>query len=267
MGKVVLLTGASSGLGLESALYLTKKGYVVFGTSRNPHKLNKSIPFELIKLEITDLTSINACVSKVLSLKGKIDVLINNAGVGITGPLEELNSEKVVENFATNCFGPLNLIQAVLPHMRKQRSGTIINVTSIGGYMGLPFRGAFSASKSAFMTMTESLRMEVKEFGIKVCTLAPGDYATDVASRRYHSPVLKNTPYKKYAEGIKTMDEHVDKGNPPIEIAKAIYNILNNSNLKVHYRVGAILQKLSIFLKKILPSQIFERLIMNHYKL
>ena len=143
-------------------------------------------------------------------MRGKIDVLINNAGVGITGPLEELNSEKVVENFATNCFGPLNLIQAVLPHMRKQQSGTIINVTSIGGYMGLPFRGAFSASKSAFMTMTESLRMEVKEFGIKVCTLAPGDYATDVASRRYHSPVLINSPYKKYAEGIKTMDEHVD---------------------------------------------------------
>ena len=93
--------------------------------------------------------------------------------------------------------------------MRKQQSGIIINVTSIGGYMGLPFRGAFSASKSAFMTMTESLRMEVKEFGIKVWTLAPGDYATDVASRRYHSPVLKNTPYKKYAEGIKTMDEHL----------------------------------------------------------
>ena len=267
MGKVVLVTGASSGLGLESALYLTKKGYIVFGTSRNPGNFKTSIPFRLIKLEITDLTSIEACVSKVLSLSGKIDVLINNAGVGITGPLEELKSEKVVENFATNCFGPLNLIQVVLPHMRKQQSGTIINVTSIGGYMGLPFRGAFSASKSAFMTMTESLRMEVKEFGIKVCTLAPGDYATDVASRRYHSPVLKNSPYKKYAEGIKTMDKHVDKGNPPIEIAKEIYNILNNRNLKVHYRVGAVLQKLSIFLKKILPSQIFERLIMNHYKL
>ena len=204
------------------------------------------MPFELIKLEITDLTSIKDCVTKILSLSGKIDVLINNAGVGITGPLEELNSDKVVENFATNCFGPLNLIQAVLPHMRKQQSGTIINVTSIGGYMGLPFRGAFSASKSAFMTMTESLRMKSKNLELKyVRSLLVIMIRCSI--QKYHSSVLKNTLYKKYAEGIKTMDEHVDKGNPPIEIAKAIYNILNIETLK--YIIELTFKKLSIFLK------------------
>jgi short-subunit dehydrogenase len=115
--------------------------------------------------------------------------------------------------------------------------------------------------------MSESLRMEVKEFGIKVLTLAPGDYATDIASRRYHSPIFKKSPYKKYMESIEEINKHVEKGNPPEEIAKAIAKILTQKNPRVHYQVGPFLQKLSKTLKKFLPSRIFEKLIMNHYKL
>ena len=267
MQKVVLITGASSGLGLATALHLTQLGYTVFGTSRNPEKYTQSFPFDILPLEITDLVSIQACVAEVLKRAKRLDVLINNAGVGITGPVEELKLEAVTANFATNCFGPLQMVQAVLPQMRKQASGTIINITSIAGYMGLPFRGVYSASKSALSIMTESLRMEVKGFGIEVCALAPGDYATDIASRRYHAPVLKNSPYKKYQESLETMDTHVDQGNPPEEIAKTIAEILKQKNIKVHYQVGPIMQKLSKTLKKILPSRIFEKLIMNHYKL
>lgn len=267
MQKVVLITGASSGLGLATALHLTKKGFRVFGTSRNPQEYTKKIPFDLIPLEITNTNSIKDCISEVLKRTNRIDILINNAGVGITGPIEELDPDAIAFNFAVNCFGPLQMAQAVLPKMREQSSGTIINITSIASYMGLPYRGPYSASKSALSIITESLRMEVKEFGIKVLALAPGDYATDIASRRYHSPILKKSPYKKYQESLEAINNDVDKGNPPEEIAKAIAEILTNKNPRVHYQVGPFLQKLSKTLKKILPSRIFENLIMNYYKL
>jgi len=267
MQKIVLITGASSGLGLATAMHLHKHGYRVFGTCRDPKKQTHQFPFELLALEITAADSIQNCVAEVVNKATRLDVLINNAGVGITGPMEELELKAVEENFAINCFGPLQMAQAVLPIMRKQGEGTIINITSIAGYMGLPFRGAYSASKSALSILTESLRMEVKGFGIKVCTLAPGDYATDIASRRYHAPVLQNSPYKKYAEGLETMNTHVDQGNPPDEIAKAVAALLQKPSLKVHYQVGPFMQKLSKTLKKLLPSRIFEKLIMNHYKL
>jgi len=267
MQKVVLITGASSGLGLATALHLSQMGYRVFGTSRNPKKFTQKVPFELLPLEITSADSVRDCVDAVIQKAKRIDVLVNNAGVGITGPMEELELEAIQKNFSVNCFGPLQMAQAVLPAMRKQGAGLIINITSIAGYMGLPFRGAYSASKSALSIMTESLRMEVKGFGIDVCTLAPGDYATAIASRRYHAPVIENSPYRKYEEGLETMNAHVDQGNPPEEIAKAIAALLQSNSLKVHYQVGPFMQKLSKTLKKILPSRIFEKLIMNHYKL
>ena len=267
MQKVVLITGASSGLGLATALHLTEKGYKVFGTSRNPQNYKVIHPFDLLPLEITDLSSIEACVKEVLKRERRLDILINNAGLGITGPMEEIEAIAVANNFATNCFGPLQMAQAVLPQMRKQSSGTIINITSIAGHMGLPFRGVYSASKSALSILTESLRMEVKNFGIDVCTLAPGDYATDIASRRYHAPVLKNSPYIKYQQSLDNINNHVEEGKPPEEVAKAIAMILTQKNLSVHYQVGSFIQKLSKTLKKILPSRIFEKLIMKHYKL
>jgi len=268
MKKVVLITGASSGLGLATALHLHVKGHHVFGTSRNPEKYTDRVPFTMLPLEITDSNAITNCVVEILKKTNQLDVLINNAGVGITGPMEEIQAEAVVANFATNCFGPLQMAQAVLPQMRLQNAGLIINVTSIAGVMGLPFRGVYSASKSALSIMTESLRMEVKSFGIDVCTLAPGDYATDIALSRYHAPVVSNSPYQKiYQENLDTMDAHVDGGNSPQEIAVAIADIIEKGNSKVHYQVGPFMQKLSKTLKNILPSRIFEKLIMNHYKL
>ena len=268
MAKVVLITGASSGLGLSTALHLNKIGYQVFGTSRNPEKNTITLPFSLIPLEITNSVSIDSCVALVLKKAGRLDVLINNAGVGITGPMEEIDLTAVSENFAINCFGPLQMAQAVLPKMREQSSGLIINITSIAGFMGLPFRGVYSSSKSAFSIMTESLRMEVKSFGIHVCSLAPGDYATDIASRRYHAPVIENSPYQRiYQENLDTMNKHVLDGNPPQEIAIAIAEIIKKGKPAVHYKVGPFMQKLSKILKGILPNRIFEKLIMNHYKL
>lgn len=266
MSKVILITGASSGLGKSIAQYLSEKGFKVYGTSRNP--IHEELNFKMLQLDVRDLNSIQTCIQELLSQEDKIDILINNAGVGITGPLEEIPMEEIKNNFETNLFGPLSLIKEVLPYMRSQKSGLIINITSIAGYMGLPFRSVYSSSKSAFEIISESLRMELKQFGINVTTVAPGDFATDIASRRFHAPVLKNSPYKEvYQNQLNMMNDHVSSGSNPIEIAIAIHEIIENSNPKVHYKVGAFMQKFSVFLKAILPDKWYEKLLMNHYQL
>ncbi len=264
--KIVLITGATSGIGKETALFLTEKGFTVYGTARNIE--NKNLPFKLLPMDVRDEKSIRQAVEMLLSETGKIDILINNAGVGITGAVEELPTEELRNVFATNFYGAIAVIQAVLPSMRAQKSGKIINVTSIAGYMGLPFRGAYSASKGALMLMSEALRMEVKNFGIEVTTVAPGDYATDIASRRYHAPVKENSAYATdYQKSLDLMNQHVDSGGNPIEMAQKIYEIINTKHPNVHYKQGSFLQKFSIVLKRILPSKTYEKMLMKHYKL
>lgn len=264
--KVVLITGASSGIGKAIAEYLQSKNFIVFGTSRNPG--SKKSEFPLIALDVTRYETIEKAISEVISRAGKIDILINNAGVGITGPIEETPDEEIKKAFETNYFGPINLIKAVLPGMRKQKSGLIINVTSIAGYMGLPFRGIYSASKGALEITTEAFRMELKDFNIKMTNIAPGDFATNIAAGRYHAPVKKGSPYeKKYDNTLKLMDQHVDEGQDPLFMARAILGIIKTDNPKVHYRVGEPLQKFSIALKKVLPDKVYERLLLKHYKL
>lgn len=267
MSKVVLITGGSSGIGKSVGEFLTKKGCIVYGTSRNPQNIQNH-PFKLVALDVNNSESIHQAVSKVIIAEGKLDVLINNAGMGITGPIEETPTDEMRKVFDTNLFGAIDVMKAVLPQMRKQQSGLIINVTSIAGYMGLPFRGIYSATKGALEIVTEAIRMEVKSFGIEVTNVAPGDFATNIASGRYHTPVYETSPYKKvYQENLDLMDAHVDSGGDPIEMAKAIYKVMNTSKPKIHYKVGDFMQKFSIVLKKILPDKMYEKLLMNHYKL
>jgi short-subunit dehydrogenase len=267
MNKVVLITGASSGIGKSIAEFLHYKGFVVYGTSRNPDNIRNSA-FPLLELDVRNTDSIQNAVKKVIELSGTIDILINNAGVGITGPIEEIPSQEIKNNFETNFFGPIEVMKAVLPQMRAQKSGLIINITSIAGYMGLPYRGIYSASKGALELITESLNMEVKPFGINITNVAPGDYATNIAAGRFHAPVIKGSDYEKsYGATLKMMNDQVDSGNNPIEMAEAILEIINSTNLKIHYKVGSFIQKFSIVLKRILSDKVFEKILMNHYKL
>ncbi|MCA0133122.1 SDR family oxidoreductase [Winogradskyella alexanderae] len=267
MSKVVLVTGGSSGIGKAIGEFLQNKGFVVYGTSRNPSNYKNS-KFPLVALDVTKSNSITQCVEEVLIRTSRIDVLINNAGAGITGPIEEIPEEEIKRNFETNFFGPLNVIKAILPEMRKQGSGIIINITSIAGYMGLPYRGIYSASKGALELITEAYRMELKPFNIDMVNVAPGDFATNIASGRYHAPAKEDSPYHpNYANVLKMMDDHVDDGSDPKQMAQAILRIINTSKPKIHYKVGAFMQKFSIVLKRILPDNIYEKLLMNHYKL
>ncbi|MCF1192670.1 SDR family oxidoreductase [Mangrovimonas sp. AS39] len=267
MSKVVLITGGSSGIGKSVGEFLMDKGFTVYGTSRNPEKYpNSKLP--LVALDVARVDSIASAVKQVIDSSDQLDILINNAGAGITGPIEEIPEQEIKRNFETNFFGPINVIKAVLPQMRLQGSGLIINITSIAGYMGLPYRGVYSASKGALELITEAFRMELKPFNIEMTNVAPGDFATNIAAGRYHAPVLEDSPYKMaYGNTLKLMDDHVDSGSDPKQMAEAIYKIINTDKPKVHYKVGEFMQKFSIFLKRILPDKLYEKLLMNHYKL
>jgi len=267
MSKVVLITGASSGIGKAIAHYLADKGYIVYGTSRNP-KATRDGKVRMVSLDVTDHDSITNAIQTIHKEQDRIDYVINNAGMGITGPLEETPDNEVRRVFETNYFGALEVIKAVLPSMRVQRSGMIINVTSIAGYMGLPYRGIYSATKGALGITTEAYRMELKEFNVKMTTVAPGDFATNIAAGRYHAPILDDSPYKEnYGNTLRLMDEHVDAGMDTEVMAKVVHRIMRSKNPKVHYRVGFFMQKFSIALKRILPDTWYEKLLLNHYKL
>ena len=267
MGKVILVTGGSSGIGRSICEFLDAKGYKVYGTSRNPGNYPDS-KVDLLELDVSDITSINFCLEELMTREGRIDVLINNAGAGIAGPVEEVPGLEIRKNFDVNFFGPLNLIKSVLPVMREQGEGLIINITSIAAYMGLPYRGIYSAGKAALEVITEALRMEVKDFNIKITNIAPGDFATNIAFGRYHVPVRDDSPYSgSYGKVRKAIDADVDGGNDPVDVAKLAYQIIKTADPKPHYLVGAFMQKSSIRLKRLLPQKWFEKLLLRHHEL
>ena len=265
--KVVLITGASSGIGKSMAIFLSEKGFKVYGTSRNP-KNTEILPFTMIALDVLKKETIQIAIEQIIEREGKMDVLINNAGMGITGPIEDTPTDEMRRVFDTNFFGAIEVMKAVLPTMRAQKSGLIINITSIAGYMGLPFRGVYSATKGALELISEATNMEVQQFGIHVVNVAPGDFATNIAAGRYHTPVFENSAYKKsYQQNLDLINSHVDSGMNPIGMAEQVYKIINNPTPNIHYKVGKFMEKFSIVLKRILPDKVYQKLLMNHYKL
>lgn len=263
--KTVLITGASSGIGKATGIFLTKKGYKVYGTTRDKTKYPNFKEFTLIAMDVTKPDTIRLAINEILKEEKVLHIVVNNAGIGITGPLEETPNEAILNAFDTNFNGPLNVIKAVLPQMRKQNDGLIINITSIAGYMGLPYRGVYSATKGALELITESLRLETKDFGIKFACLAPGDFATNIASGRYHAPVLENSPYEiAYESILKSIDNDVENGGNPLQVAKKVYEIITTTNPRIHYKVGSFLQRFSVVLKLILPDIWYEKLLAKH---
>lgn len=266
--QVVLITGGSSGIGRAVGRYLSQKGYIVYGTARNPHKYPHFTDFNLLALDVNLSATINDAVNEILQKEGRLDILVNNAGVGITGPIEETPENEIQHVFATNFLGPVAVIKAVLPVMRRQQSGFIINITSIAGYMGLPFRGYYSASKGALGLITESLRLETAKSGIRICSLAPGDFATNIAEGRYQAPVKPESVYQPaYGASVELMNQHVSHGQDPKRVGARVYQILQKRHPKAHYTVGSPLQRFSIVLKRLLPDKLYEKLLLNHYKL
>ncbi len=266
--KVVLITGGSSGIGKSIGQYLQTKGFTVYGTTRNLRNKLDFTSFELLEIEVCDAISVQKAIQIIVDKEGRLDVVVNNAGIGITGPIEETPHEEILKAFDTNFNGYLHVIKAVLPQMRAQGQGLIINITSIAGYMGLPYRGIYSATKGAIELITEALRMETKGFGVHITNLAPGDFTTNIATGRYHAPVLEDSPYKShYGSTLKQINDDVNSGGDPIQVAKMVLKIIQTKKPKVRYKVGSFTQKLSLFLKNTLPDTIYEKLLLTYYKL
>ena len=180
--QIILITGASSGFGKITAHMLSEQGHIVYGTSRKPSENIGKV--RMLVVDVTNSISVRHAVEQIISEQRRMDVLINNAGMGIGGALELATEEEVSMQMNTNFFGVVNMCKAVLPYMRKARRGKIINISSIGGVMGIPYQGFYSASKFAVEGYSEALALEVHPFHIKVCLVQPGDFNTGFTDNR-----------------------------------------------------------------------------------
>lgn len=265
--KVILVTGSSSGIGKTCAEYLSSKGFKIYGTSRNPRNGNNG--HEMINMDVRETESVHQAIQHILSREPGIDVVLNNAGIGIAGPIEESSIEDVKQQFNTNFYGTIRVCKAVLPVMRKQGSGLIINCSSIAGTMGLPFQAIYSASKFAIEGMTEGLRMEVRKFGIDVTLIEPGDFKTNFTlNRKKVKNARKDSAYKPQFDNTLAIMEHDEMNAPsPEKIAQLVHKIIQTKSPKVRYTVGSPTQRFAAQLKRILPSKLFEWIIMDNYQL
>jgi short-subunit dehydrogenase len=266
MKKVILVTGASSGLGLATASALAAQGHTVYGTSRDVKRI-KDVSFNPLQMDVTDDTSVNAAVEKIIKAEGKIDVLVNNAGNGITGPLYAMPVEFAKKQFEVNFFGVARVCSAVLPGMIEKKQGLVINIGSLAGLFGLPYQGLYSASKFAVEGYSESLRMELQNTGVKVTVLNPGDFKTDFTGNREKIPfTLNNEPLKKEFEAaVAAMEKDESIGANPDKLAAQVCKIVGKSKPAHSYLVGAIGQTIVPTLKAILPGGMFVKLMNDHY--
>lgn len=266
MKKVILVTGASSGLGLATAKALQAAGHTVYGTSRDEKKL-KGVSFNPLSIDVTDDASVTAAIDKIIKAEGRIDVVVNNAGMGITGPLYAMPVDLAKKQFETNFFGVIRVNSAVLPKMIEQKSGLIINISSLAGLFGLPYQGLYAASKFAIEGYSESLRMELASTGVKVAVVNPGDFKTDFTASREKAPfTLDNDKLKKeYDAAVAGMEKDESVGGDPSVVANKIVKIVGSSSPKHNYLVGAIGQTIAVTLKSVLPGGIFVKLMNDHY--
>lgn len=261
--KTIIITGTSSGIGFVLAEYLGEKGHKVFGLSR---KFTESQFFTSIPTDITDNNAVQNAISEVLKTQPKIDILINNAGMGMVGSVEDSSKEDILKLFNLNLVGAVQMMTAVMPIMRQHKFGQIINVSSIGSEMGLPFRGFYSASKSALDKVTEAMRYEVYPWNIEVCTLHLGDIKTNIAENRVRTKVSES--YKNVFEKVYAlMNSHVGDGTEPQEVAEYIDKLLEKKKWKAHYYFGKFGQKIGVPLKWILPQNTYENLMKKYNNL
>ncbi len=254
------------GIGRSLAEYFSKQGHRVYGTSRKP--LAEAVSFQVLTMDVTDEHSVQSAVSQIIEAEGRLDVVINNAGLGIIGALEEVPDTMIHQVFETNVWGLLRVCRAVLPQMRKQHNGLIVNVSSVAATMGLPYRGIYSASKAAVEVLTESLSMEVQPFGIRVCSVLPAEVKTSINTNRLVADVNDSSPYQSAIEAMNVkVKAAINSAADPMYIVKTIEQIINSPSPKLHYVKGPFLQKISILLKKILPDRVFERILKKHYGL
>lgn len=270
MAKTVLITGASAGIGKATAIYLAQNGYKVYGGARRVEKMQDLITHGItpIALDVTQEESLTACVEQIIKEIGSIDILINNAGSGYYGALEDMPMVDAKYQMEVNVFAVARLIQLVLPAMRKNNYGKIVNISSVGGKVTLPMGAWYHASKFAIEGLSDALRKEVKGFGIDVIVIEPGGTQSEMTGlgADYMMRVSGNTAYSSLAKGVSNMYATIQKdAADPIVIAKLIKKGIEAANPETRY-VGATGAKPMLFLRKILSDKLFDRLIMSQMK-
>ena len=274
--KVAIVTGSSSGIGYETALLLARNGFRTYATMRNLEKakaisdISKSekLALHTIKLDVTDEKSVNEAIKTIKSDAGRIDVLVNNAGYGLTGSLEDLSMSEIKEQYETNVFGLIRVTQAVLPIMREQKSGIIVNISSIGGKMAIPLQSPYHGTKFAVEGLSESIAYELEPFGIKIVIIEPGAIKTNfdtgmVVAQKNQNP---SSPYYKSMQKLQSSINSVFKnGTPPAKVAEVILNAITTPNPNLRYTVGEdaalLAQK-----RKELPDSEFQKLVLEFFK-
>jgi NAD(P)-dependent dehydrogenase (short-subunit alcohol dehydrogenase family) len=268
--RVVLVTGASSGIGLACATHLGGRGFRVYGTSRraasaSAHPGNVT----MLTADVTDDRSVEQAVAKVLSREGRLDIVVNNAGMGIAGPVENTSIEQARGQFEVNFFGAFRVCRAVLPAMRSQRSGYIVNIGSIGGLLAIPYQSMYSASKFALEGLSEALRMEVRPFGIRVVIIEPGDHKTALTENRQFTEISGAAEaYSPSFEAALLKTAHDEQSGPgPERIARLLYRIVNQQRPRLRYVIGPAPQRAVVWLKRLLPYSVVEYTMRSYYSL
>jgi NAD(P)-dependent dehydrogenase (short-subunit alcohol dehydrogenase family) len=275
--RIVLITGTSSGIGKACAQILHQGGYKVYGTSRNAPQSSASpgkkegqpATFELIPMDVTSDESVKQGIELIMAREGRLDVVVNNAGCGFAGAVEDTHMDEAREQLETNFFGVFRVCRAVLPIMRQQGEGYLINISSLGGLIGIPFQGMYSASKFAIEGLTEALRMEVQPYGIQVTLIEPGDFRTSfTANRRKTRAAQRETVYaERFGRALGVMEADETNGPAPEQIGYLLERLITRRSLAPRYMVGPMPEKLAAELKKVLPPRLFEWAFMKYYQL
>ena len=263
---VILITGITSGFGRAMALQLSRDGHKVYGTYRRDSDPIPGVTY--LKADVRDEDSLKDAVNRVIEAEGRIDTVISNAGMGIGGPLEFTSIEDAQRQMDVNFMGMVRLLNLVVPVMRSQHHGHIICVSSIGGLMGLPYQGMYSASKFAIEGYCEALRLEVRQFGIHVTVINPGDFSTGFTAQRDKvcNPEAM-AAYPGYAQSMQSIEHDENSGLHPDRLARRISRIVRKRHPRNRYIVATLVQKASVLLKALLPSRWFDCVLGAYYKL
>lgn len=261
---IALVTGASSGIGFAMVEYWLGRGWRVYGLSRSGLGPEGCVS---LQVDVTDGAAVEEALATLWAAERRLDAVVHAAGIGGAAPMEYFPRPEARKLFDTNILGSLFVLQAVLPHMRRQGRGTVIVVSSIAGLMGVPYHGIYSASKAAVEAMVESTRLELMGSGVRVISVCPGDTATSIIGHQYRAKPEEVPAFyrRNYARAEQAMRESVAQGYPPEEVAASIARIVEKARPKVRYMVGGFPQNIAPLVKRVLPSRVFEWALGKYY--
>lgn len=269
-GKIILITGASSGLGFAVTKHLAELGHTVYAGARSfTDEVHGAGTLKKVHLDVTNQEEVDGAVNKIIEAEGRIDVLVNCAAIQVLGSIEDMTYEEFENVLLTNTGGVVRTCKAVLPYMRNRNEGQIINFSSIMGLLAIPFQGAYTASKFAIEGFTETLRLETRNYGIKVSLVEPTDHKSGSIKYRPHAAAadLLSSAYRNLFLKVTSKIEYDEShGSDPEKLARLVGKIIQSRKPRLRYMSGKFDQKLSVLVKKVLPGRVFESIIYSYYK-